>query len=81
MKRKSPTPFLPFSQLLLRPLPDTALVKWGLALLPQHHCIKDMLPIKIYRGLSDRREINETDYYIRYEDYVKGFLKNSFESF
>ena len=29
--------------------------------LSQHHCIKDILPLKIYPYLSNRREINETD--------------------
>ena len=61
MKRKSPT-WLPFSsQLLLYPLPDISLATWDLAPLSQHHCIKDMLPMKIYPYLSYRREINETD--------------------
>ena len=32
-----------------------------LASLSQHHCIKDILPMKIYPYLSYRREINETD--------------------
>ena len=61
MKRKSPTPWLPFSRLLLRPLPDISLATWDLGPLSQHHCIKDILPMKIYPYLSDRREINETD--------------------
>ena len=62
MKRKSPTPWLPFSsRLLLCPLPDISLATWNLASLSQHHCIKDMLPMKIYPYLSYRREINETD--------------------
>ena len=62
MKRKSPTPWLPFSsRLLLRPLPDISLATWDLAPLSQHHCIKGMLPMKIYPYLSYRREINETD--------------------
>ena len=34
---------------------------WDLASLSQHHCIKDILPMKIYPCLSYRREINETD--------------------
>ena len=34
---------------------------WDLAPLSQHHCIKDLLPMKIYPYLSYRREINETD--------------------
>ena len=33
---------------------------WDLAPLSQHHCIKGMLPMKIYPYLSYRREINET---------------------
>ena len=49
-----------FSLLLLRPLPDFSLATWDLVPLSQH-CIKDMLPMKIYPYLSDRREINETD--------------------
>ena len=62
MKRKSLTPWLPFSsRLLLCPLPDISLATWNLASLSQHHCIKDMLPMKIYPYLSYRREINETD--------------------
>ena len=32
-----------------------------MAPLSQHHCIKDMLPVKIYPYLSGRSEINETD--------------------
>ena len=32
-----------------------------MAPLSQHHCIKDMSPMKIYLYLSYRREINETD--------------------
>ena len=48
MKRKYPTPWLPFSSRpLLRPLPDISLATWDLAPLSQHNCIKDMLPIKI----------------------------------
>ena len=35
--------------------------RWDLAPLSQHHCIKDILPMKIYPYLSYRREINETD--------------------
>ena len=66
MKRKSLTPWLPFSsRLLLRPLPDyISLATWALATFSQHHCIKsikDMLRMKIYPYLSYRREINETD--------------------
>ena len=62
MKRKSLTPWLPFcSRLLLRPLPDFSLATWDLATFSQHHCIKDMLPMKIYPYLSYRRKINETD--------------------
>ena len=62
MKRKSLIPWLPFSsRLLLRPLPDISLAMSDLAPLSQHHCIKDMLPMKIYPYLSYRREINETD--------------------
>ena len=34
---------------------------WDLAPLSQHHCIKFILPMKIYPYLSYRREINETD--------------------
>ena len=61
-KRKSPTPWLPgFSRLLLRPLPDISLATWDLAPLSLHHCTKDMLLMKIYRYLSDHREIIETD--------------------
>ena len=61
-KRKSPTPWLPFSRLLLCPLPDISLVTWDLGPLSQHHCLKDMLPMKIYPYLSDCRKIkNETD--------------------
>ena len=57
MKRKSQTPFkLPFWSPLLRPL-----LTWDLAPLSQHHCIKGMLPMKIYPYLSYRREKNETD--------------------
>ena len=52
MKRISPTPCLPFSSWLLRPLP---------APLSQHHCIKDILPMKIYPYLRYCCEINETD--------------------
>ena len=61
MKQKSPTPWLPFSRLLLRPLPYISLATWDLDPLSQHHCIKDMLLMKIYPYLSDRRGINETD--------------------
>ena len=62
MKRKSLTPWLLFSsRLLLRPLPDISLATWDLATFSQHHCIKNMLPMKIYPYLSYRREINETD--------------------
>ena len=53
MKRKSPTPRFPFSRLLLRPLPDISLAMWDLGPHSQHHCIKDMLPMKIYPCLSD----------------------------
>ena len=53
---------MPFSsRFLLRPLPDISLATWNLAPLSQHHCIKDMLPMKIYPYLSYRREINGTD--------------------
>ena len=52
---------MPFSRLLLRPLRDISLATWDLSPLSQHHCIKDMLPMKIYPYLSDRRKINETD--------------------
>ena len=61
MKRKSPTPWLPFSRLLLRPLPDISLATWDLGPFLQHYCIKDMLPMKIYLYLSDHPEVNETD--------------------
>ena len=61
MKRKSRTQWLPCSRLLLRPLPDISLDRWDLGPVSQHHCIKDMLPMKIYLYPSDRREINETD--------------------
>ena len=37
------------------------LFPWDLAPLSQHHCIKYILPRKIYPCLSYRREINETD--------------------
>ena len=52
---------MPFSSELLRPLPDISLATWDLATLSQHHCIRGMLPMKIYPYLSYRREINETD--------------------
>ena len=64
MKRKSPTPWLPFSsRLLLRPLPDISLATWDLDPFSHHHCVKDryMLPMEIYTYLSYRRKINETD--------------------
>ena len=61
MKRKSPTPCLPFSRLLLSPLPDISSATWDLGPLSQHHCTIDMLPMKIYPYLSDSREINKTD--------------------
>ena len=34
---------------------------WDLAPLSRHHCIKNVLPMKIYPYLSYRRKINETD--------------------
>ena len=49
LKRKSPTPLL------------LSHVGLNLGPLSQHHCVKDMLPMKIYPYLSDRHEINETD--------------------
>ena len=55
MKRKSPTPWLPFSRLLLRPFLNISLATWDLEPLSQHHWIKDMLPMKIYPYLSDPR--------------------------
>ena len=50
-----------FSRLLLRPLPDISLATWDSSPLSLHHCTKDMLLMKIYRYLSDHREIIETD--------------------
>ena len=50
-----------FSRLLLRPLSDFFLATWDLGPLSLHHCTKDMLLMKIYRYLSDHREIIETD--------------------
>ena len=38
-----------------------SLATWDLAPLSQHHCIKGMLPMKIYPYLSYHCEINETD--------------------
>ena len=44
MKRKSPTPWLPFSsRLLLRPRPDISLATWDLDPLFHHHCIKEII--------------------------------------
>ena len=55
MKRKSPTPSLPYSSpLLLRPLPDISLATWDLDPLSHHHCIKDITCCRW-------RFINETD--------------------
>ena len=58
------TPFsFPFKRLprkLLPPsLPDISLVTWDLGPLSQHHIIKDILPMRIFPYLSDRREIKE----------------------
>ena len=54
MKRKSATPWLPFSSpLLLRRLPDIS--TWDLDPLSHDH------RVKIYTYLSYRRKINETD--------------------
>ena len=50
-----------FSRLLLRPLPDISLATWDSSPLSFHHCTKDVLLMKIYRYLSDHREIIETD--------------------
>ena len=44
MKRKSPTPWLPFSsRLLLRPLPGISLAKFDLDPLSHHHSVKDII--------------------------------------
>ena len=59
MKRKSPTPWLPFSsRLLLRPRPDISLATWDLDPLfsPSLYKRSYMLPMKIYAYLSYRRE-------------------------
>ena len=50
-----------FSRLFLRPFPDISLATWDLGPFSLHHCIKDLLLMKIYRDLSDHREIIETD--------------------
>ena len=58
MKRKPPLldcPFHGFFFVLFRIFP------WPRGTVSQHHCIQDMLPMKIYPYLSDRRETNETD--------------------
>ena len=47
---------IPFQELT-----GISLATWDLAPLSQHHCTKDILPMKIYPYLSYRREINETD--------------------
>ena len=44
-----------------RPLPDISLSTWALGPLSLHHCTKDMLLMKIYRYVSDHREIIDTD--------------------
>ena len=44
-----------------RPLPDISLSTWDLGPLSLHHCTKDMLLMKIYRYVSDHREISDTD--------------------
>ena len=67
---------LPFSRLPLRPLPDFSLATWDLGPLSQHHCIKDMLLMKISPYLSDSREINETD--VKYVEYCN--LQNVWDS-
>ena len=46
-----------FSRLLLRPL----LATWDLGPFSLHHCVRDMLLMKIYPCLSDYREKIETD--------------------
>ena len=65
MKRKSPTPRLPFSSpLLLRPLPDISLATCmglGSPFTPSLYKRHYMLPMKIYTHLSYRCKINETD--------------------
>ena len=64
MKRKSPTPSLPFSpRLLLRPLPDIFLrhVGLGTPFSPSLYKRPYTLPMEIYTYLSYRRKINETD--------------------
>ena len=40
---------------------DVFLAMWDVGPPSQHHCIKDILPMRIFPYLSDRREIKETD--------------------
>ena len=52
---------MPFSRLLVRPLPDISSATWYLGSLSKRHPVKDILPMRIYPYLSDRQEVNETD--------------------
>ena len=61
MKRKSPTPWLPFSsRLLLRPLTDISLATWDL---DPFHCIKDIICCgwRFIHTWAIAAKINETD--------------------